>query len=151
MRLVARRLVAWIDGTRWCLEQEGAHRPPAGRLLCLHPALVLRFECHEFTERKCEAGARPRRRDECAEMFVPIEVFRDAVTRNYPSENFGERVRGQDTQDRTGHPGQDRGHTRTSKTRDHLHVKRCLGRDKSQPPQRTGQAEDGRIGLYRAV
>ena len=95
-RLVARRLVASIDGSRLCREQEGAHRPPAG---WLHPACTLRFQCHEFTAREM-CGPR------C--LFATLRhEFSEII-----SQNLGEIIRGQDTQDRTGHPGQDTRETR---------------------------------------
>ena len=116
-RLVARRLVASIDGSRWCREQEGAHRPPAGRLL--HSGLHLSAFCDLSVKNSPRENVRP---DECAEMFVPIEFASRRCDTNSPRSSlkisereFVDRLpktghSGQDTQDRTprtGHPGQD--------------------------------------------
>ena len=132
MRLVARRLIARIDGSRWCIEQEGAHRPPAGRLL--HPGLHLSAFCDLSVKNSPRENVRP---DECAEMFVPIEFASRRCDTNSPRSSL--KISEREFVDRIPRTGQDSQHrTHANKLRDHLGVQRSysIWVDKSlaQPP-----------------
>ena len=110
MRLVARRLVARIDGSRWCIEQEGAHRPPAGRLL--HPGLHLSAFCDLSV-------SRIHREKMCGPTNAPRCLFRLSLLRGAATRILRDHLsKSRRENSWTGYPGQDRtastGHTRTS-------------------------------------